>query len=57
VEASALWRMPVSGGEPVKVLDGVLMRAFVVLERGIYYIERPERESRLQFFRLHYAKI
>jgi len=49
--------MPVSGGEPVKVLDGVLMRAFVVLERGIYYIERPERESRLQFFRLHYAKI
>ena len=26
------------------------MRAFVVLERGIDYIDRSERESRLQFF-------
>ena len=50
VEASALWRLSTSGGEPVKVLDGVVMRAFVVLERGIYYIDRPERASRLQFF-------
>jgi dipeptidyl aminopeptidase/acylaminoacyl peptidase len=50
VEASALWRVPTSRGEPVKVLEGVVMRAFVVLERGIYYIDRSARESRLQFF-------
>ena len=52
VEASALWRQSTSGGEPVKVLEGVVMRAFVVLERGIYYIDRPGRTSRLQFFDL-----
>jgi len=50
VEASALWRLPTSGGEPVKVLDGVVMRAFVILERGIYYVDRPARTSRLQYF-------
>ena len=50
VEASELWRVPTTGGEPAKVLEGVVMRAFAVLERGIYYIDRPERESRLQFF-------
>lgn len=47
--ASALWRLPTSGGQPVKVLDGVVWRAFVVLERGIYYIDQPSGEARLQF--------
>jgi dipeptidyl aminopeptidase/acylaminoacyl peptidase len=41
--SSALWRIPVAGGEPQKVLDGVAERAFVVLEKGIYYVERLER--------------
>jgi Tol biopolymer transport system component len=49
-EPSALWRLPASGGEPVKVLDGVIMRAFAVLQKGIYYIDRAGRESRLQYF-------
>ena len=48
--ASALWRAPTSGGQPVKVLEGVVLRAFVVLERGIYYIDQPADEARLQFF-------
>jgi Tol biopolymer transport system component len=48
--ASALWRLPTSGGQPVKVLEGVVERAFVVLERGIYYIDQPTGEARLQFF-------
>ena len=26
------------------------MRAFVALERGIYYIDQPSGEARLQFF-------
>ena len=48
--AHPLWRLPISGGQPVKVLEGVMERAFVVLERGIYYIDRPSGEARLQFF-------
>ncbi len=47
--ASALWRLPTAGGQPVKVLDGVVMRAFAVLERGIYYVDRVSGEARLQF--------
>jgi Tol biopolymer transport system component len=46
---SALWRLPASGGEPLKVLDEVIARAFVVLERGMYYLDHPA-EPRLQFF-------
>jgi Tol biopolymer transport system component len=59
---SPLWRVPASGGAPEKVLDGVLLANFVVLERGIYYIDRPSGqgasqmidapsgETRLQYF-------
>ena len=59
---SPLWRVPASGGAPVKVLDGVLLANFAVLEKGIYYIERPSGEvgfyyvdvplgeTRLQYF-------
>jgi hypothetical protein len=46
----ALWRVPTAGGKSVKVLDGVVYQAFVVLERGIYYIDRPSGETRLEFF-------
>jgi tricorn protease-like protein len=49
-EPSALWRVSTSGGQPVKVLDGVYMRAFVVLETGIYYVDRRTGETQLQFF-------
>ena len=37
---STLWRIPTAGGDPETVLDGVSERAFVVLEKGIYYVER-----------------
>jgi hypothetical protein len=40
--SSPLWRIATAGGEPKKVLDGVSERAFVVLEKGIYYVERQE---------------
>jgi eukaryotic-like serine/threonine-protein kinase len=42
---SPLWRVPASGGVPVKVLEGVVLGNFVVLERGIYYIDRPSGEG------------
>jgi Tol biopolymer transport system component len=59
---SPLWRIPVSGGAAVKVLEGVVLSNFVVRERGIYYIDRPSDqggvnymdkpsgEGRLQYF-------
>ena len=40
--SSSLWRIATAGGEPQKVLDGVSERAFVVLEKGIYYVERHQ---------------
>jgi eukaryotic-like serine/threonine-protein kinase len=47
---SALWRQPVDGGKPIAVVEGVVWRAFVVLDKGIYYIDQPAGEARLQFF-------
>jgi dipeptidyl aminopeptidase/acylaminoacyl peptidase len=59
---SPLWRLPVSGGVPVKVLEGVFLTNYVVLDRGIYYIDlpagqggvhysdKPSGETRLQYF-------
>jgi Tol biopolymer transport system component len=61
----ALWRVPLAGGAPVKVLDGVQWGAFDVVERGIYYLERvvdnavaskpvlpagPGAQTRLRYF-------
>jgi serine/threonine protein kinase len=42
---SALWRLPTSGGVPVKLLEGVVLGNFVVLEKGVYYIDRPSGEG------------
>jgi tricorn protease-like protein len=52
VAGSPLWRQPVSGGQPEKVLDGVIWWSAEVLDRGIYYLDRPAAEARLQFFHL-----
>jgi hypothetical protein len=61
-QPSPLWRVPTSGGTPVKVLDGVVLGAFAALKDGIYYIDRPSGggavgyidqpsgETRLQYF-------
>ena len=46
---SPLWRQPVSGGLPVKVLEGVVRAAFSVLDKGIYYIDRPSGNGGLLF--------
>ncbi|MFL6451987.1 MAG: hypothetical protein ACJ746_30625 [Bryobacteraceae bacterium] len=47
---SGLWRQAVSGGVPVKVLEGVALGNFTVLDRGIYYMDRPSGETRLRYF-------
>jgi hypothetical protein len=41
--------VPASGGAPVKVLEGVLIANFLVLEGGIYYIDRPAGQGGVHF--------
>ena len=59
---SSLWRQRLTGGPPVKLLDGVLFGNFDLVERGIYYLDgvsgeasrffsdRPPDETRLRYF-------
>ncbi len=59
---SSLWRLPLTGGARVKVLEGVVLGNFDVVEGGIYYIDRASGgaggtgtdrlagETRLQYF-------
>jgi len=56
VEASPLWRLPLSGGQPVILIDGVVLRSFAVFDKGIYYFDRPANEVRLRFFDFATAK-
>jgi len=61
-DRGALWRWPLAGGSPVKLLDGVILGAFDVVDGGIYYIDRtpgeaaggftnsPAGQTRLQYF-------
>ena len=44
-----LWRLPTTGGEPVKVLDGVVWFNYCLVENGAYYIDRLGGETRLQY--------
>ena len=37
-----LWRVPVTGGSPERILDNVYRRNFAVGERGVYYVTRAE---------------
>jgi Tol biopolymer transport system component len=44
-----LWRLPISGGEPVKVLDGIVWFNYCLVDKGAYYIDRLGRETRLLY--------
>ena len=45
-DISALWALPVRGGKEKRVLESVYMRAFAVVEDGIYYIPTPPARAR-----------
>ena len=57
---SPLWRLPADAGPAVKIMDGVILGSFDVVDQGIYYIDRkaegalasnpPGGETRLRFF-------
>ncbi|MGH7711320.1 MAG: TolB family protein [Gemmatimonadaceae bacterium] len=46
---AGLWRMPISGGAPEKVLDGVYLANYVVLSSGIYYVDRPAGDAGIHY--------
>ena len=46
---SPVWRLPTSGGGPVKVLDGVVWFNFCLVEKGAYYVDRFGSDVRLQY--------
>ena len=49
---SPVWRLPASGGTPVKILDGVVWFNFCLVDKGAYYIDRLGGEARLQYLDL-----
>jgi len=36
-----LWRIPVAGGTPAKLVDGVILLNYAVLQGGVYYVDSP----------------
>jgi hypothetical protein len=40
-----VWRIPIAGGTPVKVVDGVLAGQLDVTDGGIYFIDRASPEA------------
>ena len=46
---ASLWRQPLAGGDPIKLLDGIVLGNFDVVEGGIYYIDRVSGEAGVHF--------
>ena len=53
---SALWRLPASGGQPVKVLDGVVLGHFAVLDRRHLLYRPAGGRSPASVLRLRHGK-
>jgi Tol biopolymer transport system component len=47
---SPLWRLSGPDGQPSKVVEGIIMRGFALVQDGIYYLDQHAGENRLQFF-------
>ena len=41
----SLWKMPVEGGEPTKIAEGLSSSNFAVTGRGLYYMSQPDTRS------------
>ena len=46
----ALWRLPLHGGAPGKLVEGVNTTSFEVIDNGVYYLERVAGETKLRYF-------
>ena len=55
----ALWKMPASGGEESQVLPSVHLRAFALVNDGIYFIPEPSTDGKysIQFLSFATAKV
>jgi Tol biopolymer transport system component len=40
-----LWKMPVEGGEPTEIVEGIVAHNFAVTVRGLYYMTQPDLYS------------
>ena len=49
-QPGALMRLPLAGGTPIALLEGVISTSFDVIDGGIHYVERVGGDSRLAFF-------
>jgi serine/threonine protein kinase len=50
-EDGTIWSMPVEGGEPLRVLDGVpRFYAWSISEKGIYFLDRVSGSARIKFY-------
>jgi Tol biopolymer transport system component len=49
---TALWRMPTTGGDAVRVVDRMMNAPFVIHGAGIFYLDEPGSNPRLQFYDL-----
>jgi Tol biopolymer transport system component len=49
---STVLRAPAGGGRPTQVVDAVVSHAFALVDDGIYYVDRPDRETRLRYLSL-----
>ena len=53
--SSALWKMPVSGGQESLVLPSVVWRAFFLVKDGIYFIPEPGIDRKSSIHLLSFA--
>jgi Tol biopolymer transport system component len=53
---ASVWRLPPSGRDPVKVLDGMIWFNWSVIDKGIYYVDREGGETRLRYLNFATSK-
>src|SRR6185437_5760207 len=56
-DIGTLMRMPVEGGDPTKVLDGVRGMLWAVTPKGIFFMTRDGRADSINFFRFEDSKM
>ena len=42
---TALWKIPLGGGEESEVLESVVPRNFAVVPRGVYFMQAPDQDE------------
>jgi Tol biopolymer transport system component len=49
---TAVLRLAAGGGRPHQVLDAIVSNAWALVDGGIYYMDRPQAETRLSYLNL-----